>query len=449
MRPLVLALLLVLLAACTGTPTATEEESAALEPVAIPDTPVGEAAGWVLEALNGEDPFAAEEWGTRLHQTFLDEVSAEEVVDLLETRFRPLRLWTPTAYDGTDDHALVTIQSADGERFDMTVVVDDAGLMTGLVFAPARAEHDPAQSIEEVEQRLGEMPGDVRALVTLEQDGRVQTLIDRAAGDVGPLASIAKLFVLIAVVEQVDAGVIGWEDTLQLTDDVRSLPSGRLQDAPEGAEVSVFEAAKAMIEISDNTATDLLIATIGRDAVESAIADLDLLDEAGLRPFPTTREVFALSWGVDEATASAWDGGDEAERRAILDSLTDDDLDVAIQDVTNETSWQRGVNWFASPRDVAAAHDRLAELAERHDEIERILGANPGAGLRFDRDAWPTIAFKGGSSRGVVTGSWRAVGEDGRVLTLVLMLAGDDATHVDLQTDVFFGLAEDLFALSR
>lgn len=451
MRILAVLVTVAVLASCTGgDPDDTETPSptgpAAVE---IPDTRLGERVTWVIDAINRDDPHAADVWEAAFDATFLDAVSADEVVDLMDRQFRPARPWTPTAYDEFADQAVATIESAEGERLDMTVVLDDEGLMTGLLFVPAAEQHEPATSFEEVEQGLDDLPGDVHVRVTLEQDGRTETIIERSPDEPAPIASVAKLFVLIAVLEQVEAGAITWDDRVEVTDDVRSLPSGRLQDAEPGTEVTVYEAAKGMIEISDNTATDLLIKHIGRETVEASIDDLGLSDSEGLVPFPTTRELFALSWGVDRATADAWAAGDAEERRAVLDGLTDEDLDVGFDDVTWATSWQRGANWYASPEDVARALERLADLGDRHREVGQILGANPGSGLSFDREAWPAIWFKGGSSRGVVAGVWRATSADGRVLTVIVMLAGESSREVDAVASVFFGLATDVFTLTQ
>ncbi len=60
---------------------------------------------------------------------------------------------------------------------------------------------------------------------------------------------------------------------------------------------------------------------------------------------------------------------------------------------------------------------------------------------------WGPVAFKGGSSPGVLTGSWRAVAADGSVLTIVLLASGDDAAAVEGVAGELFGLAGDLLGL--
>ena len=305
----------------------------------------------------------------------------------------------------------------------------------------------------------------VGALVTTERDGDTEDVIAVRDTKAAPIGSAFKLYVLAAVADEIEAGAIAWDDTLTLTAETRSLPSGTLQDQPDGTEVTVRQAAEQMIAISDNTATDLLIGLVGRERVEQAVVDLGHATPDRMRPLLTTREMFQLSYGpsgtgsaAELATLSdAWADGSEAERRTVLDrvatiplSLTIDELTGAMAKTT-EPAWTRDLEWFASPADLAAAHRGLAERAERLPELSEILGKNPGQGLAFDRKVWPDIAFKGGGNTGVTSLSWRAIRADGLVLTAVLTVAAENADDLAAmnraQRDVF-SLAEDIFRLA-
>ena len=50
-----------------------------------------------------------------------------------------------------------------------------------------------------------------------------------------------------------------------------------------------------MISISDNTAADMLIARLGRTAVEDALKTSGMADPSRDRPFLTSRESFTLA----------------------------------------------------------------------------------------------------------------------------------------------------------
>ncbi len=101
-----------------------------------------------------------------------------------------------------------------------------------------------------------------------------------------------------AIVDAISAGEVSWDDELLIADDLRSLPSGELQDRPAGSTTTVEEAATLMISISDNTAADLLIDLVGVDAVEQNMATMGASPESIDRtlPFLTTRQLFTLKW---------------------------------------------------------------------------------------------------------------------------------------------------------
>src|SRR5699024_5109109 len=93
-----------------------------------------------------------------------------------------------------------------------------------------------------------------------------------AAQEPAPSGSVFKLLVLSAVIEAVEAGELTWDDELTITPAVKSLPSGQLQDHPDGSTVPVREAATLMISISDNTATDLLMEKVGPERLAASLA---------------------------------------------------------------------------------------------------------------------------------------------------------------------------------
>jgi len=437
-----LAALALLLVGCAPTEPAPPASPPAASAVAIPETAVGEMTQWILGEMNGESESAAADWAERLHADFTAEVSADEVAALINRQIRPARPLTPLAYRGDEGHAVTTIAGALGDPFDLDLTVDDGGLIVGLWLGPVQPSHTPAASMDEIRDRLAALPGAVRALITL--DGEV--LYQRAPDAAAPIGSMFKLYVLAAVADAVAAGTVSWDDTLTVTADVRSLPSGELQDAPEGTEVTVRDATEKMISISDNTATDMLIALVGRDAVEAAVAALGHHEPGTMRPFLTTREAFALLWGRHEDLRTRWTDGDEAARRTVLAELAARPFDIGVDDVDDAPGWAAGIEWFATAHDIAAAHAGLSVRAESMPQIAEILAVNPGVGV--DAARWPVVAFKGGSSPGAVSGSWRAVDADGRVLMMTLLLSDEDAAAVTDAQPELFGLAADVFAVA-
>ncbi|MEW1707155.1 serine hydrolase [Microbacterium sp. NPDC089190] len=424
------------LTACTSAkPVPTASAAASVE---IPSTPVGERLTWVLDLFEAENDTTAGEWARVLDENFQKQVPAEQVAEMVNRQIRPAAPFTVTAYTGTETQARATVAGALGDPFDLILAIDSAGRITTMLLSPVAPAWEPSTSLDEVEQRLRELPGEVSALVQRGDETVMSLDADRSA----PLASAFKLYVLLATAEAVASGEVSWDDTLVLADTDRSLPSGELQDAPAGTEVSVRDAASAMIRISDNTATDLLIARLGRERVEAAVARSGHADPAALTPFPSTKEIFTLGWG-DPALRAEWQAADEAGRRAVLDRIAAAPLAVEGEAVTT-SQWQNGFDWFASAADVAAVHHALQRTQDA--EVLGILSENPGQGL--DVGTWPYVAFKGGSSRGVLTGSW-FVRDDAGDATVVLLMADTDVAAVSEAMPSFFHLAEDALRLTH
>ncbi|PSL36634.1 beta-lactamase family protein [Labedella gwakjiensis] len=412
--------------------------------VSIPDTVVGEHITWTLDALNGKIEPTAADVEERLDADMLAAVSGDQIVDIIG-QLGAGKPWTPTAYEGTDTQASATIVSESQGSLDVQASVDGDGLLSGLLFTPTPAERTPAAGWDELEENVGALDAPTSLQVTEVSGGEVGETVF-TAGDDGPqpLGSIFKLYVLGAVVTAVEDGRLAWDDPLEITDDLKSLPSGELQDEESGTTVTVQEAAEKMIAISDNTATDMLMNAVGREAVEAALADMGHSDPSLNTPFPSTRALFQIGWG-DDALRDQWRDGDTEERRALLDGLPGGLVDVKASDLVDAV-WVDGIDWFATPDDLVAAHLALQELATTTagEPVRDILSANPGFSPSTV-EGWDYVAFKGGSSVGVLAGSWYVEKGDEAFVITIQSSTEDPAALVD--QSLYFGQAEDALTL--
>src|SRR5690606_35675366 len=119
--------------------------------------------------------------------------------------------------------------------------------------------------------------------------------------------------------DAVDAGDVDWDTKVTLRDELRSTPTGVTQDEPTGTELTAEELAIRMISISENTATDMLIDLLGRDAVEAALADYSHGDPNVTLPLLTTRELTILKFGDADPT-ERYVAATTAEQREILEN---------------------------------------------------------------------------------------------------------------------------------
>ena len=81
-----------------------------------------------------------------------------------------------------------------------------------------------------------------------------------------PAASSIKTPVLLAGLEELDAGRLRWNEPLTLTKEVMGGGAGWMASRPQGTRFPFWEAATEMIRVSDNSATNMLIKRLGGKA---------------------------------------------------------------------------------------------------------------------------------------------------------------------------------------
>ncbi len=432
-------------ASSTSTASTPVEEPTS-EPAEFPEGPAGEQAAWFLEQLDPATTVSADEITARVSEAVLAEMSAEDLAATL-TALAATGPWTPRAVAGEGSAVSVTIVDTAGTYLEMQVATDEAGQVTTLFFAPgSNPDRAPAASWDELDSLLGDTGVDHSLQVSTVDEAGLCTPVHQAGETATPMpvGSIVKLYVLGAVVTAVADGTLTWDTELTLTDDLKSLPSGTLQDQPAGTTVTVQQAAAGMISISDNTATDLLISTVGRDAVVSAMGDMGHHDPALNTPLLTTRDLFWFGWGAPESVPS-WTDLDVDAREALQDQVPAGVLDIDPMSVTTPR-WDDGLDWFATAADLCSAHAGLQTMAgtEAGEPVRDILSANTG--ITLDEADWPYVAFKGGNAPGEIAGAWLAETADGETVVVSLQLATDDPLVLPAPVDLF-SLAEDAFGL--
>jgi beta-lactamase class A len=228
-----------------------------------------------------------------------------------------------------------------------------------------------------------------------------------------PLASIFKLYVLLAVSDAVKAGSVRWDDQLTVTKEGKLVGAAGLDEVPNGTTVSVRTAAQQMISASDNMATDLLINRVGPGAVEHALVTAGHHDPAGMTPFPTTHELFSVGWGRPNLR-DQWQkvSSSSAGRARVFTETNSRPYDPDPQR-THTPASDIGAEWYGSAADICRVHAALqASAVGAAAPVKSILSAIPGIDL--DRATWPYIGAKGGNLPGDLTFSWYAVDSTGQ-----------------------------------
>jgi hypothetical protein len=291
-------------------------------------------------------------------------------------------------------------------RIEMAVGAQPPNLVEGLrvVGSESTAADQPALLGE-----IAGLPGQVSLVAArLEEAGPAGFLAHQAERPLA-IGSAFKLFVLAELVRQVKAGERRWSDVVPLGSP--SLPSGFLRDWPKGSPMTLHSLAALMISQSDNSATDTLLAVLGREQVESLLPALGVRAPERNRPFLSTREAFVLKLG-DPKLLAEWQPADERGRRALLARM-------AAQEAAKLDPLRHGgrpaaigsVEWFASPADLVRTLDWLRRNGD--STALDLLAINSGLGASAGKN-FAYFGFKGGSEPGVLNLSFLLKTRDGR-----------------------------------
>jgi beta-lactamase class A len=136
----------------------------------------------------------------------------------------------------------------------------------------ALGSFQPRQELTQLSQRWQQLAA---AQDGLEATGFLLVLDDGRFAQLGPdrpmpAASSIKTPILVLALDDLDAGRLGWNDPLELTQELVGGGAGWMATRPIGTRFPFFEAATEMIRISDNSATNLLIQKLGGKAAVNA-----------------------------------------------------------------------------------------------------------------------------------------------------------------------------------
>jgi len=269
--------------------------------------------------------------------------------------------------------------------------------ISGLLLTGADLRGD---SMAAVAAELRQLPGEVSFATARLGDG-APAIAGHETGRPGAIGSTHKLWILAELSRQVRAGQRRWSDVVPLNR--RSFAGGTLSAWPQGAPVTLHTLASLMISISDNTATDILLHTLGRESVERMMGTIGIADAARNRPFISTLELAAIKTGP-AARLNLWRAADEAGRRALLASDY-----AAVGAAGIDVSRFSGnplhldIEWYATPADLVRTMDWLRRNGDETALAILAISAGLPPG---QRDSFAYVGFKGGSEPGVINLTW-------------------------------------------
>ncbi|MGV0790413.1 serine hydrolase [Mycolicibacterium sp. XJ1819] len=397
-------LVVALLGGCT-TSVPAPTEAAYGSPIEV-NTPQGLRAKQVMDMLNSDWPIGPV--GVRT-------LAAPDKVDEFVAKLDAIWWDRPFTVDGVDigaGQATLDVQTSYGVRQQIAVRTDDAGLVERLDISLAPPAIENWADIDaEITASGARYSYQVSRVVGDGEAAHCDVLAGANTEQSLPLASIFKLYVLLAVAEAVKAGTLEWTDQLTITKEAKAVGSAGLEELAPGAQVSVRRAAQQMISASDNMATDLLLARLGPGAVERALVLAGHHDPASMTPFPTMHEMFSVGWGEPDLREQ-WKQA-SPEGRAQLLKQTNSRPYQPDPHRTHTPASEFGAEWYGSAADICRVHIALqAAAVGKAAPVKQILSAIPG--VELDRAKWPYVGAKGGNLPGDLTFSWYAVDHTGQ-----------------------------------
>jgi len=413
MRTIVLAGLLF---ACGGGVAPTPKPPGARTPVqpaprpakatypGAPATPSGDQLAWALDAIvKRHGKLDRAELEAHFHQVFLARLPIDQLQKIFDDLGQDLTDLTITSVDGGDDELIAHVVSGKN-KLKVTLALDPASKqISGLLFSGDLDTSSRPQSFAEALRTIAGLAPKAQLLIAALDKGTCKPLQELAASEELAIGSTFKLYVLLGLVDRILAGKAAWATEIAVRDDWKSLPSGVTQNEPPGTKRSLTTLAERMISISDNTAADHLLYTVGRKDVEAAVRAAGHARPALDTPFLSTRELFLFKLGMPAQDVDRYLKLPEARRRDYLDKTLAGKAPRA--DLAGDWKTARRIDkieWFASSEDLCRVMATLWTRAQdpRAAPLLAVLAKNPG--LPIDATVWPYIGFKGGSEPGVI-----------------------------------------------
>ncbi|WP_412485093.1 serine hydrolase [Mycolicibacterium frederiksbergense] len=366
------------------------------------NTPQGLRAKQLLDMVNSDWPIGTVTVGTLAVPDMIEPVGA--AMDRLWAD-RPI---TVTAISLGAGQATLHVRNSYSVGQTITMRTGDTGLVDRF---EVDIDKPDIEQWPDIDTEIAESGADYAYQVSKVSGGECTRVAGTDVDRSMPLASIFKLYVLLAVAEAVNDGTMTWNEPLTITAANKAVGSAGFNDLEPGARVSVKDAAQQMISASDNMATDMLMARLGPGAVERALVTAGHHDPSSMTPFPSTYELFAIGWGKPDVREE-WKTASPAHRAEMLAHTRA--VPYEPDPMLNRTpASPYGIEWYGTPMDICRVHAALQVAAHGPAApVRDILSATPG--IELDGSKWRYVGAKGGNLPGDLTFSWYAEDHTGQ-----------------------------------
>lgn len=428
-KPVVLILLLLL--STTGGFVSTIPVSADL---VIPDNPAGLQLAWTLDQVDtGSSGVSEQTIAEHFSDDYLAVVTPAQLIGYFRDYLHPASPMQVVRFEGgaTELRGNAILQGPAGYwRVELGVTSNEPHKIDALWFEPVWTTTTPAAaptSWSALKTAFHSIAPNVSITIGEVHDGNCDPIARVAPDRILPIASSFKLYVLGELARQVNAGEAAWNELLPIDPAYISQPNGDMRNLPVGSEYPLSYFAEQMISKSDNTATDHLIARLGRSQIESAFALMGQNDPTINSPLMLTREWFALRMRFTDEELQHFLNADDSERRVILQQEADPVADTLLEtDPWPGQTWASQIEWFASSTDLCRALAYLQMHGEQPDMQPVLNALSLEPEIVFDPQTWNYVGFKGGYETGVLSENYLLQRTDGRWFAISAIIMDPD-----------------------
>ena len=369
-------------------------------------TPLTMQANALIELMNGGGNVSA-----HFHNSFLNAVSEQKLRALfatLSSEYGKANKVTSLDNIGSNQAILMVDYDRALVRVEMVIAPpSEQSKITGLYITQTQVKGD---GITAITNEIARLDGkSAFGVWRLDNKGDLTLINGHRVNDVMATGSSFKLSILATLDEEIRLGKRRWSDVVPLT--VKSLPSGQMQHWPDRSPVTLHSLATMMIAISDNTATDTLLAVLGREKI---VAFEKRHNIAPNRQYPmlSTIEAFVLKEDAQAKLRQNWIRGNYASRLALLENNKPlwNPSNAGMVQSKGIPAYINEIEWFYSPTDIAKLMTWFTQNGS--PEARAILAVSPGMSAS-DRRAWKNVGYKGGSEAGVIAMNYLLTAKDG------------------------------------
>lgn len=360
---------------------------------------ISKSADFLCVQISEKPDFKYEDY---FSPTFISKIKYDQLISVFQSIYADdgscLKV-TVLNSDSTSSKIILKTNTTD-QRF--LISVDEKNLISGLQYLGRATPKTAINSIEDIRATLGSL-GDISSFY-VKNISTNSVVSEVNSSKRLALGSEFKLYVLNYLNQQIALQKINWNDKLKVSEEKKSLPSGILQNYPDGTELSVKQFAGLMISKSDNTATDHLIEYLGRENIETSMSGSNsfLPDNA---PLLTTMDMFRLRT-LSSDQVDQYLNSDLTRKRNFLSDLKNglrrEDVATKLQNWDQPKDIQK-VEWYASTSDICTVTEIIKHQADFDKNIFDILSSSvPFVWLEND-PSFEYVGYKGGSEPGVMT----------------------------------------------